>query len=332
MAGVVSQHSTAGFYGCPVTKGLMMALGASHASTHVPAFAAFFRRVFLGSQSTLLPPLDPPSLARSLLSRLVFPDTRSTILALFLLYTFRVFERRLGSLRFCTRLALAWGLGVAADLLLCPLLSLPPPPGPLPLILPLFVPFYLHIPTLSSSAFGPLPLSSKTLTYVLGLQLSLSSSSSLLSTFTSLCTGLLLQCSPLLSSLSLPPSLGRLASLVFSPLASSAPPPSSTLLGATLDIQRTQQAEAVEAQVLRARARMAVPQGGRQMRLEELWGRAGLGGRQGQHQAAPVPTVASPVLVAALTDMGFPRDRVEEVLRQTDNDLDQATNLLLAGL
>jgi len=330
MAGVVSQHSTAGFYGCPVTKGLMVAMGASHASTHVPAFANYFRRAFLGSQSTL-PSLDPPSLARSLVSRLVFPDTRSTILALFLLYTFRVFERRLGSLRFCTRVALAWGLGVAADLLLCPLLSLPPPPGPLPLILPLFVPFYLHIPTLSSSAFGPLPLSSKTLTYVLGLQLTLSSSSSLLSTCTSLCTGLLLQCSPLLSSLTLPPSLGRLAHLLFSPLASPAPPPSSTLLGATLDIQRTQQAEAVEAQVLRARARLVVPQGGRQMRLEELWGRAGLGGRQGHHQP-PAPTVASPVLVATLTDMGFPRDRVEEVLRQTNNDLDQATNLLLVGM
>ena len=43
-------------------------------------------------------------------------------------------------------------------------------------------------------------------------------------------------------------------------------------------------------------------------------------------------TPASPVLVAALTDMGFPRERVEKALRQTNNDVDQATNLLLGGM
>jgi len=38
-------------------------------------------------------------------SKLVYPDTRSTILALFLLYFFRVFERRSGSRRFSAQLA-----------------------------------------------------------------------------------------------------------------------------------------------------------------------------------------------------------------------------------
>ena len=51
--------------------------------------------------------------------------------------------------------------------------------------------------------------------------------------------------------------------------------------------------------------------------------------KSSQHPGQPA---ASPVLVATLTDMGFPRERVEEALRQTNNDVDQATNLLLVGI
>ena len=70
------------------------------------------------------------------------------------------------------------------------------------------------------------------------------------------------------------------------------------------------------------------------MRLDELWGAQGQGVRQrgGEPVRQPAQTVASPVLVATLTDMGFPRERVEEALRQTNNDVDQATNLLLVGM
>ena len=65
------------------------------------------------------------------------------------------------------------------------------------------------------------------------------------------------------------------------------------------------------------------------MRLDELWGAQGVRQRGGEPVRQPV---ASPVLVATLTDMGFPRERVEEALRQTNNDVDQATNLLLVGM
>ena len=72
------------------------------------------------------------------------------------------------------------------------------------------------------------------------------------------------------------------------------------------------------------------------MRLDELWGgqgvrRRGGGGEPAAQQQAGQPA-ASPVLVAALTDMGFPRERVERALRQTNNDVEQATNLLLGGM
>ena len=65
------------------------------------------------------------------------------------------------------------------------------------------------------------------------------------------------------------------------------------------------------------------------MRLDEYWAARGFRQREGELVRQPV---ASTVLVATLTDMGFPRERVEEALRQTNNDVDQATNLLLVGM
>jgi len=103
-------------------------------------------------------------------------------------------------------------------------------------------------------------------------------------------------------------------------------------MGATLEIQRTQQAEAMEQQLLRARARQFnVPVGGRQMRLDEMWNQAQAGVR-GRGAAAPGPVQPSPVMVQALTDMGFPRQRVEQALTRTNNDMDQATNFLLQDM
>jgi len=337
MAGVSSQLSTAGFYKTPVTKTLMMGVSCSHIATHIPSFVPFFRNVFtvstrVDSVGTLV-----NKLAKILVSKLVFPDPKNAIISLFLLYFFRVLERRCGSLKYSSHLAIGWTLGVSLELLICPFLGLPLPPGPLALLLPLFVPFFLRIPLISSASFGPVPISSKTMIYMLGLQLCLTSTSALLGTATSLLAGLAVHCSPL-SSCRFPSWLGRLASTLVSPLISGPPDPGPGLLGATIEIQRTQQAEAMEQQLLRARARFHVPPGagGRQMRLDELWGGQAQGVRQrgggGPVQQPAHQPVASPVLVATLTDMGFPRDRVEEALRQTNNDVDQATNLLLVGM
>ena len=80
-------------------------------------------------------------------------------------------------------------------------------------------------------------------------------------------------------------------------------------MGATLEIQRTQHAEAVEQQLLRARARQFnvvrkclkgvlvnfycnfQPIGGRQMRLDEMWGQ---NNQQNQPRQAVQP---SPVMI-----------------------------------
>jgi len=332
---VINQYTNVGFYKAPVSKSLMLVVGCSHAASHVPAFGPLFKKIFSGSIS-----FSSGSIVRLVASKLVFPDTRSTILALFLVYFFRIFERRSGSLKFSSNLLLSWLLGLSLELAVTPILPASWSPlltaGPLSLVLPFFVPFYLQIPLTSSAQFGPLPISTKSMTYLLGLQLALHSPSTIASTMCSLLVGVAVHCT-WLGSITLPSSLGKLFSSTLGwLLESSAPPPSpsSHLMGATLEIQRTQQAEAMEQQLLRARARQFnVPVGGRQMRLDELWGQGGVrNGRGGGGGGPPPPVQPSPAMIQALTDMGFPRQRVEQALTRANNDMDQATNFLLQDM
>ena len=108
----------------PVCKSLMIYVGCSHAATHIPSLAPVFRKIFtesIGIEST-------KSLLRLIASKLVFPDSRSTILVCFLVYFFRILERRSGSLKFSSNLATSWILGLSLDLLLSP--TLPDPWSP----------------------------------------------------------------------------------------------------------------------------------------------------------------------------------------------------------
>ena len=108
----------------PVCKSLMIYVGCSHAATHIPSLAPVFRKIFtesIGIEST-------KSLLRLIASKLVFPDSRSTILVCFLVYFFRILERRSGSLKFSSNLLTSWILGLSLDLLLSP--TLPDPWSP----------------------------------------------------------------------------------------------------------------------------------------------------------------------------------------------------------
>lgn len=322
-------YSNVGFYKAPVCKTLMVYIGCSHAATHIPSLSPFFKRIFAEPFVTE----SPKSFLRLLGSKFLFPDTRSTILVCFLIYFFRVLEKRTGSLKFSSNLSTCWLLGISMDVLLHTLLdsndaSWSPflTPGPLSLILPLFIPYYQHVPLTTGSHMGPFSISTKSMTYVLGLQLIASSTSSLISSVLYLCIGASVYCTTL-SSVRLPGCLGSISSSLTSWLHSSPPPAAVQPMGATLEIQRTQHAEAVEQQLLRARARQFnVMQGGRQMRLDEMWGQA-RNNRNNRPAAAPVQP--SPAMVQALMDMGFSRQRVEQALIRSGNNLPEATNILL---
>jgi len=322
-----NQQSNVGFYQAPVSKSLLVLVGSSHVASHIPSLSNLFKNIF--SVTLARPEINSlRGLLRIVASKLVFPDTKSTILALVLIYFFRVFERRFGSLKFSSNLFLCWGLTVSLELALSPLIDLPLSPGPLSIILPLFVPFYYQIPLTSSAQFGPVNVSTKSLTYLLGLQLSLTSSSTIITTLLSLITGCVVFLTPLSHKFKFPSLLASLVDRVFGPIFKSGPPHTgSSLIGATLEIQRTQQAEAIEQQLMRSRAaRFNVPIGGRQMRLDEMW-------RGGQNERRrDIVVDASPEMVAVLTDMGFSRQRAEAALVQNNNDIDQATNQLLQDM
>jgi len=322
---VINQHTNVGFYGAPVSKSLMLIVGCSHAATHLPAFSALRKMLKVTPHDMT----SWPSLLQLLPSKLVFPDTRDTILVLFLIYFFRVFERRYGSLKFSSCLLLSFSCSVLLEVSSAWCTGLFQP-GPLALVLPLFVPYYLHIPVLSSAMFGQVPVSSKSLTYLLGLQLLVTSRNHVAASLCSLVAGVV-YCTPLVDKFRIPSFLGRLFSATLGQLVVSPAPEveGTNLLGATLEVQRVQQSEALEQQLLRARNRHNVPIGGRQMRLNEFWGGAG-GGHLGQARQEQQPP--SPEMVQTLVDMGFSQQRAVQALQQSGGDLDQATNILLQDI
>jgi len=226
-------------------------------------------------------------------------------------------------------LVCSWLLGLGLEAVLTPLLPAAwaplTAPGPTALVIPFFTPFFLRIPVTTGSRLGPVSVSSKSLCYLLGLQLGLTSPAHLACSLTSLLAGAVVHCTSLATLLATPAWLASVVHTAGGWLFDSSPPrPPAIPLGATLEIQRTQQAEAVEQQLLRARARQFnVPLGraGRQMNIQEAFGRAGAGAVQ-----------ASPALLQTLTDMGFPRARAEQALVRSNNQLDQATNLLLQDM
>jgi len=318
---VINQYTNVGFYGAPVSKSLMLFIGCGHAATHVPALQSFRRLLKVDVHN-----LDSVSqLLRFLPSKLAFPDTRDTLLVLFLIYFFRVFERRYGSLKFSSILLTSFTVSVLLEVAVTWVTGLHQA-GPFGLTLPLLVPYYLHVPVLSSAAFGQVSVSSKTLAYLLGLQIAVASSGHLAATACSLLAGLIF-CSPIVHKIRLPGWIGRLCDATLGRVFRSSPGEGGGLQGATLEIQRSQQAEAIEQQLMRARNRHNVPIGGRQMRLEEMWGR----GQRGAH-AAVAPQQPSPQLLQTLVDMGFSRQRAVQALQQAGGDLDQATNILLQDI
>lgn len=317
---VINQYTNVGFYGAPVSKSLMLFIGCGHAVTYIPALQSFRRLLKVDVHN-----LDSVSkLIRFFPSKLAFPDTRDTILVLFLIYFFRVFERRYGSLKFSSVLLTSFTVSVLLELVAAWLTGFHQA-GPFGLALPLLIPYYLHVPVLSSAAFGQVSVSSKTLAYLLGLQIAVASSGHLAVTACSLVAGLLF-CSPIVHKLRLPGWFGRVCDATFGRVFHSSAPEGGGLQGATLEIQRSQQAEAIEQQLMRARNRHNVPIGGRQMRLEEMWGR----GQRGA--AAAVQQQPSPELLQTLVDMGFSRQRAVQALQQAGGDLDQATNILLQDI
>ena len=96
-------------------------------------------------------------------------------------------------------------------------------------------------------------------------------------------------------------------------------PPEQGAIGATLEIQRSQQMEALEQHMIQRQARInarRIPNQFFQARQPQ----------PAQAQVQPEPTEAD---ITLLVDMGFPRQQAINALREAHNDLSTATAILL---
>ncbi|XP_043240435.1 ubiquitin-associated domain-containing protein 2-like isoform X2 [Amphibalanus amphitrite] len=363
MATVLSQYSTTGFYKAPVSKGLMGGLFLTCTAINVPLLAHLRHQL----ECRLPDMLGSPLFYRLVTSRLAFVDTKDLVCSALLIYYFRIFERRYGSRKFASHLLVTWTLSTVLEVL-CVLatqrlgLDLHPgrllPPGPYGLVFPLFVPYLFDVPRVTTTHILGAPVTGKTLTYLIGLQICSTSAAAGLSAACGIAAGLLYRCSPLrLGRLRLPAALCWLADSTLGRLLSSSPPTDGPM-AATLEAQRQQQIDMLEQQMLLDRYRemrqrnAGAGRGGAQARHQQGQGYAeqlvGHGdqplnglffGRQRAAAAAAAadhqpqqeaePAAPSEACVRHLVEMGFQRDQVEDALRTSNNDINVATTLLL---
>ncbi|PSN56710.1 Ubiquitin-associated domain-containing protein 2 [Blattella germanica] len=348
MAAILSQYSTTGFYKAPVSKGLMGSMFLTCTAMNMPLLAHM--RKYLVCK---LPDIFTEGEAwRLLTSRVTFLDTKDLVCGALLIYYFRVFERRYGSHKFASYLlatcTIATILETTAILVLQQLdIDLHSggylPPGPYGLIFPLFVSFFFDVPRVAQTHILGVPVTGKTLTYLLGLQVCSTSIATGISGVCGIIAGLMYRYNVLYLRrwFVVPRWLARLSNMSVGWLLRSGAPQEGAI-GATLEIQRAQQLEMLEQQVLLSRARDVRRQQGQGFAEtlvgpDNYWPNENgtiFGGflRNRRHNAGDSEennVQPSEEQVQTLMEMGFERARVLSALRSANNDIHSATNILL---
>ncbi|KAG7279920.1 hypothetical protein CRUP_021553 [Coryphaenoides rupestris] len=254
--------------------------------------------------------------------RLVCLDLKDTFCCSLLIYNFRIFERRFGTRKFASFLWGTWVLSAYTDILLAQAVYFlfdheveELPAGLLSPVFSLFVPFYLSIPREPvTQVLGRIPITNKTLVYIVGLQLLTSSPFMWLLALSGLISGGLYY------------NVLWLQRVLFVPvwLSKIGPEPTGETplgMGATLDIQRQQRMDLLDQQLLLAEYNQARRHAQPQPRHTHP-----------SPPPQPSPLDHSPAAeeqVARLVEMGFSRMDALEALRASNNDINMATNFLL---
>ncbi|XP_021932588.1 ubiquitin-associated domain-containing protein 2-like isoform X1 [Zootermopsis nevadensis] len=348
MAAILSQYSTTGFYKAPVSKGLMGSMFLTCTAMNMPLLAHM--RKYLVCK---LPDIfKEGEVWRLLTSRITFLDTKDLVCGALLIYYFRIFERRYGSHKFASYLlatcTIATILETAAILVLQQFdIDLHSggylPPGPYGLIFPLFVSFFFDVPRVAQTHILGIPVTGKTLTYLLGLQVCSTSIATVISGLCGIVAGLMYRYNILYLRrwFLVPRWMAKLSSMSVGWLLRSGTPQEGAI-GATLEIQRAQQLEMLEQQVLLSRARDVRRQQGQGF-AETLVGPENYWPNQNgtifegflrnrRHNAVDAEEnniQPSEEQVQTLMEMGFERARVLSALRNANNDIHSATNILL---
>lgn len=349
MAAILSQYSTTGFYKAPVSKGLFGCMFLTSCALNVPLLAHVKQYVIYSIPNIF----EQYEVWRIITSKLTFLDTKDLVCGTLLIYYFRIFERRYGSHKFCSYLLAV--CTVATMLELTTVYALRQldiyisylPTGPYELIFPLFVNYFLDIPRVAQIHIMGVPVTGKTLTYLLGLQIMSTNRGSMVTGICCLLAGLICRWNVfrIQQWIRVPDFLSKIAALTLKWLLNSSPPQEGTLpMGATLEIQRQQQLELIEEQMLLARAQEFRERGNLQnYNRREEWDNAfNMRQRrsnpreeslQGENYSANIENESTfPIVeeqVQRLVEMGFDRQSVIRALRNSNNDINLATSILL---
>lgn len=256
---MLSQYSTSGFYKAPVTKGILGSILLTSCALNTPILAHVRHYVFYDASDVL----DRGEFWRLITSKVSFLDMKDLVCGSLLIYYFRIFERRYGSQKYASFL-----LAASTVTMLLELASLYAmrhfevplsvfPSGPYALVFSLFVNYLLDIPRVTQSYIMGIPVTGKTLTYLLGLQVISTSKETAICGMCSLVAGVLCRWNVLFvrSLIRVPDWMARLCTTTVGRLLKSSAPQEGPLpMGATLDIQRQQQAELLEMQLYHRRA------------------------------------------------------------------------------
>ncbi|XP_053730952.1 ubiquitin-associated domain-containing protein 2 isoform X1 [Synchiropus splendidus] len=342
-----------GLYKAPLSKGLLLVLnGLAVMLTLLPQYQELFEY----NQQAIS---QNHQVWRLFCGRLVCLDLKDSFCSSLLIYNFRIFERRFGTRKFASFLFATWCLSALTDYLLAQAFQFlfdyeveELPAGLLAPIFSLFVPFYLSIPRIPiTQVLGHIHITNKSLVYIVGLQLLMSSPFMWILAVSGLISGGLYYANVtgLQKLLFVPLWMSRLGRWALEPIFTSSQPTDETPLGmgATLDIQRQQRMDMLDQQLLLAQYNEARRNTRHQQQQAGLlqWSRLFPSLRhRGQnhppaqpraqaHSATQAPLLDnSPVAeeqVAMLVEMGFSRTDALEALRASNNDINMATNFLL---
>lgn len=363
-------HGTTGFYKAPTSKGILTATLLSSFALNFPFQQ--YRHFFWYSPHMII---DKQQLWRIFTSKLAYLDLKDMCCCSILIYYFRIFERRYGSRKFVSYLLATAVLSTVLELSVMYLFQRleiklqPLPSGPLGMLYPLFIPYYFEVPRVVFGHIFGIPMTGKSFHYIIGLQIASGSKESVLVAVCGLISGILWKVNFLkIQSFKIPNFIANLFGCTIQKLLESSPPKDLLKpMGATREIQRQEQIEQMEQQMLwQSFQQQRQPQqngwfnlnrqqnngpgifsnglnnspgifGNRQNGGPGIFGNEenegqgifGNGLRQRGHNTENLPVDVSEDQVQQLIDMGFNEERVRYALQVSNNDISSATTVLL---
>ncbi|BFZ06595.1 hypothetical protein BsWGS_09634 [Bradybaena similaris] len=245
----------AGFYGTPVTKFLLC-----------HAFVTYFLFKFPLQHLHYLFHYNQDVFAkrqfkRMCMSKLVILNLPDLLFSSLLIYNFRIFERRFGSRKFISHLISTTVLASLIELLVFAALNRydirlgEMPSGLFSVIFPLYVPFYSTIPRVALTKIMGVPVTGKTLNYILGLQIASSDMENILVVGCAVLAGLLWRLNFLMvqNLIQVPRVVANTFDQLLGRFLDSTDSQVSLLpMGATLEIQQGERLDKLEQQMLAA--------------------------------------------------------------------------------